>query len=69
MSFEAFIVLLTIVTILVRWVLFELYDRKDDGPGFVWFMLDPDSQPSDRFRLPLLIFILGAGVAGMLYLD
>jgi hypothetical protein len=64
MSFEVYILLLTVVALVIRWLLFTLYEATDDGPSFLAFMFDTRRYPQDRFRLPMLVLMFGAGLIG-----
>lgn len=70
MSFGLYITLVTLGLIVLRWLLFKLYERKADSPSFLWFMLDPNGYPHDtRIRWVVsVLFLLAAGF-GLTFFD
>lgn len=64
MSFQAFLFLATVSILLVRWVLYAIYEETDDGPSFFVFMLDRNSYPEDRFRHVTTAMIVAAIIIG-----
>ena len=69
MSFGVYIFLVTVVIVLLRWILFAIYEQTDDGPSFFVFMLNPHSHPTDRFRPLMLGVLLVAAVVGFYLID
>ena len=68
MSFGVFMALLTLATVALRWLLFVLFQRTDDGPSFLAFMSDPGSASPDPFKLPMAVAFLGIGALGWIWL-
>ena len=64
MSFQAFLFLATVAILLVRWVLYAIYEETDDGPSFFVFMVDQNSYPEDRFRHLTTVMIVAAIIIG-----
>ncbi len=70
MSFALYIGLVTLGLLLLRWVLFEVYERKPDSPSFLRFMLDPNGYPHDeRIRWGMIALFLIAAGAGFAWRD
>lgn len=61
MSFNLYLALATAVLLVVRWLIYEMRERTEDGPSFLIFMLDTNSTPHDRFR-PLMFCLIALAV-------
>ncbi len=61
MSFNLYLALATAVLLGVRWAIYEVQERTEDGPSFLTFMLDTNSTPHDRVR-PLMFGLIAVAV-------
>jgi hypothetical protein len=62
MTFGVYLALATLAILLIRWVLFVIYEQGDNGPSFLAIMLDPNSYPRNA-RIGWVINVLFIGVA------
>lgn len=69
MTFNAFLVLLTLGALVVGWVLHELLDRTDDGPSYWQTLIYPGRYPKPSYHWPFIIVFLVIGGIGAIYLS
>ena len=70
MTFGFYVALVTLGLLALRWVLFVLYEQKDDSPSFLWFMLDSNAYPQNgRIRLLMTVLVLVAAGFGLFHFD
>ena len=70
MSFGIYITLVTLGLLVLRWILFEFFERKADSPAFLWFMLDPNGHPQDkRIRWIVSFLFIALGGIGLAFFD
>ena len=68
MSFELFLILLTLAGLIIGWVMHIAFDETDSGPGFWETVLFPGRHPPPSYRWPFAILFLLIGSIGAWYL-
>lgn len=69
MTFNGLLVLVTLAGLLLRRVLYGIFERGPGNDSFLWFMLDPRLKGDPRASWPPALFILVAGGIGAFTLD
>lgn len=63
MTFEFFLVLLTVAGLVVGWVMHVFFDQTEDGPSYWQTVLFPGRYPPPRYRWSFVaVFLLIGGI-------
>ena len=69
MTFNFFLVLLTVAALVVGWILHMIFDETPDGPSYWETVFFPRRHhPPPRYRWPFIIVFLIIGGIGAYYL-
>lgn len=64
MSFETYLFGVTLCLLALRWVLFELFEHRDDGPSFWRFMAETRHLQKAWIKALMLGLVAAAGAYG-----
>lgn len=68
MTFELFLILLTLAGLIIGWVLHMVFDETEGGPTYLETLIYPARYPAPSYRWPFIVVFLIVGGVGAWYL-
>jgi hypothetical protein len=68
LSFNLFLILLTLAGLVAGWVMHMIFDETEDGPSYWQTLIYPGRYPPGRYRWTFVLVFLAIGGIGAWYL-